>query len=394
MRRQTGAVVDTRSRRHLIGTGGTVRTAALRPLPGLLRDAGVDPAAVLVSVGLAPDALEDPDGIVPFRTACRLLAGCCELTGLQDLGLRVGSTAQVDALGAAGLLVRHSPTVGLALRNLIAHLYTQGRGAVPWLSIEGSTVSLGYEITEPGIAAAEQVQDVALALGLNVLRSLCGPDFTPIEVTLARRAPADPGPYLSHFGCLPRFDAPLNTVSFHAGWLDRPVPGADPVMRAAYEARVAALEAEDRRTLLQRTRAAVRTAIVHRTCTAARVCRVLSIPYRTLHRRLADEGTTFRELVDSVRMDAAEKLLVQTGLSLAEVADALDYSDPSAFTRAFVRCRGTTPSAWRARARQREDPTERPARDAVQAQAQAQQPGTTPPPPTRRSTNATPARMR
>lgn len=357
-----GPRLDERARRHLIGTGGDLRAATLRPLPGLLRDAGVDPAPVLASAGLAPGALDDPEGVLPFRTACRLLEAGCRLGGWEDLGLRLGRTVELDALGVAGLLAVHSPTVGVALRDLFAHVHGQGRGAVQWLSVEGATATIGYEVTEPGVAAAEQIQDAAVAIGMNILRRLCGPDFTPIEVTLARRPPGDPAPYLRHFGRQLRFDAPANAVTFHARWLDRPVPGADPGKREALASRAAMLAADDRRTLLQRARAAVRTAIVHRSCSAARVSRVLSIRYRTLHRRLKDEGTSFRELVDDVRMDAADKLLVQTDLPLAEIADALDYADPSAFTRAFVRCRGTTPSAWRARARSAGDAPVQPGR--------------------------------
>lgn len=354
--------MDERARRHLLGTGGDVRVAALRSLPGLLRDAGVDPVAVLASVGLASGALDEPEGVLPLHTACRLLEAGCRHTGSEDLGLRMGRAVHLDAFGVAGMLARHSPTVGAALRNLFAHVHGQGRGAVQWLSVEGATATIGYEVTEPAIVAAEQVQDAAVAIGMNILRFLCGPDFTPIEVSLARRPPDDPAPYLRHFGCEPRFDAPVNALTFHARWLDRPVPGADPAMHEAFASRAEMLAAEDRRTLLQRARAAVRTAIVHRSCSAARVSRVLSIRYRTLHRRLADEGTSFRELVDDVRMDAAERLLVQTDLPLAEIADALDYADPSAFTRAFVRCRGVTPSAWRARARAGADAPGQPGR--------------------------------
>ena len=70
---------------------------------------------------------------------------------------------------------------------------------------------------------------------------------------------------------------------------------------------------------------------------------------RTLQRRLAEAGTTDRRIVDEVRFEAACRLLEDRGLSLAEIASVLGYSDPANFTRAFTRWSGTTPSAYRQR---------------------------------------------
>ncbi len=70
---------------------------------------------------------------------------------------------------------------------------------------------------------------------------------------------------------------------------------------------------------------------------------------RTLQRRLAEAGTTYRRIVDEVRLEAACRLLEDPSLSLAEIASALGYSDPANFTRAFTRWTGMTPRAYRRR---------------------------------------------
>lgn len=73
---------------------------------------------------------------------------------------------------------------------------------------------------------------------------------------------------------------------------------------------------------------------------------------RTLQRRLAEAGTTYRLIVDEVRFEAACRLLEDPGLNLAKVASALGYSDPANFTRAFVRWSGMTPRVYRRRGSQ------------------------------------------
>ena len=69
---------------------------------------------------------------------------------------------------------------------------------------------------------------------------------------------------------------------------------------------------------------------------------------RTLHRRLADEGASFQTIATQARREAAEALLGTTEHPLADVAFLTGFADQSAFTRAFKRWTGQTPTAYRA----------------------------------------------
>jgi AraC-like DNA-binding protein len=68
---------------------------------------------------------------------------------------------------------------------------------------------------------------------------------------------------------------------------------------------------------------------------------------RSLSRRLTEEGTTFRGLVDSVRHELAVARLRDPEVNLAEIAFLLGYSESSAFHRAFKRRTGVTPLEFR-----------------------------------------------
>jgi AraC-like DNA-binding protein len=79
------------------------------------------------------------------------------------------------------------------------------------------------------------------------------------------------------------------------------------------------------------------------------VCaRLLSTTPRTLHRRLIEEGTSYREIVESIRHRMALKLL-RKGSSIKEVTYFLGYADIASFRRAFRRWEGMAPSDWSAR---------------------------------------------
>lgn len=78
-----------------------------------------------------------------------------------------------------------------------------------------------------------------------------------------------------------------------------------------------------------------------------RTARRLEMSPRTLQRRLRASGTTFSDLLEQVRTQQACGLLHEPNRSLAAIADALGFSEHSAFTRAFKRWTGMTPAQFR-----------------------------------------------
>ena len=91
----------------------------------------------------------------------------------------------------------------------------------------------------------------------------------------------------------------------------------------------------------------LRTELLRDTCSAATVARLFSMHRRTLTRHLRTEGLAFRQVANEVRFEIACQLLQNTDMALSQIAAALKYSEASAFTRAFRRWSGESPSAWR-----------------------------------------------
>jgi AraC-like DNA-binding protein len=80
------------------------------------------------------------------------------------------------------------------------------------------------------------------------------------------------------------------------------------------------------------------------------VAPMFSMHSRTLHRRLGEFDVTFKTLADETRFEIARQMLKDSATPINQIAEALDYADASAFTRAFRRWTKTTPAAWRAAA--------------------------------------------
>jgi len=101
------------------------------------------------------------------------------------------------------------------------------------------------------------------------------------------------------------------------------------------------------RLLTTDLRRVLRTELLRDTCSAATIARLFSMHRRTMSRHLRTEGLAFRQVANEVRFQIARELLENTDMALSQIAAVLRYSELSAFTRAFRRWSGQTPSAWR-----------------------------------------------
>ncbi|GAA1531672.1 AraC family transcriptional regulator [Streptomyces albidochromogenes] len=157
--------------------------------------------------------------------------------------------------------------------------------------------------------------------------------------------------YDTLFGCPVRFGAERTAAGFDAHWL------AAPLVRDEAELRVmlgrAPFELLSRReygttvaeqvrhTLAQSLRASPRLPSLGETATR------LAVSPATLRRRLQRESTSFQQLKDAVRRDAAIAGLTEGREPIAELAARLGFSEDTSFHRAFRRWTGTTPAAYR-----------------------------------------------
>jgi AraC-like DNA-binding protein len=318
-------------------------------IPAVLRDLGADPAAVTAEAGLDLELFDDPDNLISYAARGRLLRRCVAATGCEHFGLLLGQRGSLSSLGLVGFLVQHSPDVGTALRNLVRYLHLHVRGAAPSVSTQGDIAMLGYDIYEPRVEATDQIEDGALAVEFNIMRSLCGPDWNPTEVRFIHRKPKDAGPFRRFFRAPLRFDAAQNVLVFSATWLTHRVSGAYPELRRLLQEQIDALDARYPDDFPEQVRSVLRSALLTGHTKADQVAALFSMHSRTLNRRLNAFGTSFQKLLDEGRFEIARQMLKDSEMKVSQIAASLDFADASAFTRAFRRWSGTTPAVWRSK---------------------------------------------
>jgi AraC-like DNA-binding protein len=76
-----------------------------------------------------------------------------------------------------------------------------------------------------------------------------------------------------------------------------------------------------------------------------RIARALGCSRQTLYRRLKAEGTTFEQVLDSLRRRLALRYIEGERTGVKQAAYRLGFSDPAAFSRAFKRWTGRSPGS-------------------------------------------------
>ena len=323
---------------------GRQRVGMLSELPALLRRLGVEPADVLASAGLTPEAIDGPERQIAYAAFGRLLAESANRTHCAHLGLLAGRMWRIADLGLLGELARQAPTVGEALHTLAVSQHLNSEGGLVYLNAGDEMAELGYAIYLPGVSGVDQIYDGAIAAAFNCVRELCGPGWRPTEVLFAHARPDDPSPYRDLFRVMPRFNAEVSALRFPAHWLTKPIDGADDARRRRAQQRA---DEAGRGQIVEQVRRTLRVLLLRGLHAGDDVAQMLSMHRRTLNRRIKAEGTTFQRLLDEVRFSVARQLLAGTDISLDDIAAMLGYSGVSPFMRAFRRWTGSTPGGWR-----------------------------------------------
>ena len=341
-------IVDGPRERPSSISAGVIRVGAAKEIPSVLREFGLDPDQTIAQAGVDPRLLDDSDNVIPFAALGHLITVCVARTGCLHFGLLVGQRGSAPSLGAVGLLLREARDVGSALGDLVKYLHLHDQGGVSKLIVADEIAVFSYAIYDPGAESTDQISDAAMAIACNLMRGLCGPDWTPTEVLLPHRKPADVTPFKRFFQAPIRFDAEEAALVFSTECLSCPLPDADPDLHRLLQAHLHELDKVQGAELPDQMRRLLRTLLLHHQCSADRMAKLFAVHRRTLNRRLRSQGTGFHTLVEEARYQIARQLMSDTRIPLAQVAAALDYSEPSAFTRAFRRWSGMSPTEWRA----------------------------------------------
>ncbi|HKO91401.1 MAG TPA: AraC family transcriptional regulator ligand-binding domain-containing protein [Polyangiaceae bacterium] len=308
---------------------------------------------VLASRGLLPPwFMESFDRTGPYdrialKVALSMLDNAVALSGDPDLGLHAALQMPIDTPLLEYVSVS-STTVREALETFARYVMLVNDALDVRLEVTGTRAVFQFESRVPMCRPAVDFQMSSFYLA-RLRWEASFRDRREEEISFVHPEPADTRCYREVFGVAQlRFGAPFTGLVFPAAWLEHPMGSAD---KKLHELLVRTVEEQvtdlpSRLALTQRVRGLLRESIAFGDSSAECIADRLQMSRRTLSRRLEQEGTTFKLLLDQTRCALTLRYLLADQLPISEIAARLGFAEPASFYKAFRRWFGTTPTEY------------------------------------------------
>lgn len=312
---------------------------------------GVDAATCLLGTGITEAQLHDPDVLVAREQEMRLIENLIlALPEVPALGFELGLQYNVATFGIWGFVMRISRNLREAVHSALRYLPLST--AYCQLAAFADEREFGV-LADPG-EIPQHLRQFLLerdtATAVNLLRELGLSGVRVRRLEYQGRRPEHADRIESLCGIAPQYGSARNAIVLDRRDAETALP--------MYDAHLVRLLEDQCRAQLERRQVAgvagqVRQLLLGPLGLMASiedVARQLAMAPRSLRRRLEEEGSSFRQLVEAERRQLAARLLEGSEMKIDEMALQLGYGDTASFTRAFRRWFEQSPGEYRKRA--------------------------------------------
>lgn len=305
-------------------------------------------AEVLAKSGLSDWDITSDTGIIDYDSEVLFVREAC--TALNDVtfGARAG-LSYVNANSINGYIGKSSPDLRAAIED--TSKFHNLLGPAVTYSIRPIGNSACFEIAWKDRSYAKYHRHIEFLLfsGVSRMRFLTKTHFFPLEVRFDHKVGSSRHAFekLAGFPLVFESDAPEIILSLSS--LDLPIPTYDERLHEhlmEYGQRLLGEQKDGDPSLRSRVESLLMASLPGRILTTDEVAVGLGLSARTFARRLAEDGNTYRDIVDALRGDLA-KTFMKDGVPLAEIAHSLGYADQAAFSTAFKRWTGVSPGRFK-----------------------------------------------
>lgn len=360
---------------------GLKQISSLRSCGGLLsrlayaraRQEGIDVEPLLRKAGLTVEAIENKDAPLGVRNQIKFVELVANAVHDNLLGFHLAYTCDPREIGLLYYVAASAETLLDALLRVARYSFVVNDGIVVTVKRDDR---LRVRFQYSGVARhtdTHQIESWMAAL-IRVCRKVTDRDLKPVHVRIMHARTQDGRGIEKLLDSEIEIGTGADEVTFPAESGDYPIVTADPYLnRLCVRCAEEALVRLQKKTspLKIRVENAIATLLPHRQTRIDVVAAKLGMSAKTLARRLATEGSSFADILSTVRSALAHRYLADYGLQISEIAWLLGYSEIGAFTRAFQRWTGTNPRAARAKHQRSGKHAANRARSALKSSASA-----------------------
>ncbi|XOV92897.1 MAG: AraC family transcriptional regulator ligand-binding domain-containing protein [Bacteroidota bacterium] len=203
---------------------------------------------------------------------------------------------------------------------------------------------------DPVSRGLEMSNETSVAMFTKVIRDVTGAEIHPVSVSFKHGIPKDPKYFEDYFRSGVRFDQPINSLVYYSADLETPTIKAD---KSIHQFLLERMEEEEKginvnsNKLIIDVQNLITEILPSGIPSIIQISEHLGMSARTLNRRLAEKGFTFRDLVREAQETISIDLLKNSPRSIGEIAFQTGFSEQSAFNRAFKRWKGLAPLEFR-----------------------------------------------
>jgi AraC-like DNA-binding protein len=325
----------------------TIRANVLADIVKDLRRQGAPVEALLDRQNIRLTDLADPYAQILMMRFVSFMEEAALVMGDASLGAKVGTRLQPQELGPIGLIFLAAPNLQAALTQLVAFYPVLQGGTHVELDVGATHPAFIYRIVDPAIWPRRQDAELTLSALCSMIRRLLGPRWHPLTVHFEHGGASA----LSARSLEQIFRAPVmlgqgvNQLLIDRQDLVRPVSRQGVELVPYMERHLMDLL----RTVPVAVSCAAQVSYIigkrlgHDVLDVRSIAQEIGLSARTLQRRLAEEGTSLRRLVQQHRSQVVDRLLLERAATITSIAHDVGYSDSTTFSRAFKSWRGRSP---------------------------------------------------
>jgi AraC-like DNA-binding protein len=325
----------------------TNNASQLHVLWNILESYRIDPEPLFWEMGLNPGVMKQGGGRYRIDNIDNLWRMASEVIDDPCFGLKASALWHPSNFGALAYAMLASNTLRAALERLDRYHRVISDEEFTKLdeTEEGLRLTLLRSHEKRDIP---ERNDAALALILSMCRVNYVEDLAPVSVTFTHPMPPCSAKFFEYFRSPVFFDAPADSLTLSIEVVDKHLPGSHPQLVELHDQiMIEYLARLDQEHISQAVKAVIVDQLPSGNITDESVSRAMNMSSRNLQRQLESSGTTFNTLLNEIRQDLAKKYLRDQQICLTEIAFLLGFSESSAFSRAFKRWMGVTPSQYR-----------------------------------------------
>ncbi len=325
----------------------------LIPFIRVMEAHGLDSSVALQKIDIDPLILKEKNSRISADKFTKVLDYCIHEIGSNDVSIRVAKQFHAGMFDVLGYAMMSSNTLQDALGRIAQ--YKRVVSNTSQLSVIESDSSLVFDMDiftyedNGRQVLSRELTETFLVVIVQFSRNLIGQLLVPKKVVFSYPKPHYDTQYLTDFfQCDLEYDKPTNQIIFDLKQANIQLLGSNPLITQTHEKLLDEFLKRINKDDLSHV-------VITKICdvlplgapSQTDVAQQLNMSLRNLQRKLHDQGTSFKEILENTRKKLTLNYIAQKDLSLSEISYLVGFSSTSNFNRAFKRWTGKTPGEYR-----------------------------------------------